>query len=114
MNEGVNLLVIPVKDLERAKAVYGALLGKQPYADETYYVGFKVGDQEIGLDPHGHQKGQTGPLPYWEVADIQKAIESLQAAGAQTQQQSTGVGGGKLIATVKDADGNLIGLLQNP
>jgi predicted enzyme related to lactoylglutathione lyase len=33
-------------------------------------------------------------------------------AGAETQQEVTDVGGGKLVATVKDADGNVIGLLQ--
>jgi len=30
------------------------------------------------------------------------------------QQAATDVGGGKLIAVVKDADGNVIGLAQSP
>jgi predicted enzyme related to lactoylglutathione lyase len=56
----------------------------------------------------------TAPLPYWLVDDINKAIEQLVAAGATVQQQPREVGGGKLVASVKDADGNVTGLMQNP
>jgi hypothetical protein len=37
-------------------------LGVAPYVDAPYYVGFKVGELEVGLDPNGHRKGQTGPI----------------------------------------------------
>lgn len=56
----------------------------------------------------------TGPLPYWEVKDIKKSLQSLQDAGAQVTQGVKDVGGGKLIALVKDADNNMIGLAQSP
>jgi predicted enzyme related to lactoylglutathione lyase len=48
------------------------------------------------------------------VSDIQQSLQSLVDAGAQTQQEIKDLGGGKLIASVKDADGNIIGLLQFP
>ncbi len=89
-------------------------MGVEPYADEAYYVGFRIGDQEIGLDPNGHKQGMTGPLGYFHVSDIKQSLQSLVDAGAQTQQEVRDVGGGKLIATVKDADGNIIGLIQSP
>jgi predicted enzyme related to lactoylglutathione lyase len=38
----------------------------------------------------------------------------LLGAGAQIQQEVKDVGGGKLIASVKDADSNIIGLIQLP
>jgi len=56
----------------------------------------------------------TAPLPYWLVDDINKAIEQLVAAGATVKQQPRNVGGGKLVASVEDADGNATGLMQNP
>ena len=59
MSQGVQLIVFPVKDIARAKTLYRTLLGAEPYADAPYYVGFKVGDQEIGLDPNGHRQGLT-------------------------------------------------------
>jgi predicted enzyme related to lactoylglutathione lyase len=114
MNQGIRLFVYPVKDIARAKALYSKLLGVEPYVDTAYYVGFKVGDQEIGLDPNGHSRGITAPLGYLDVDDIRQNLQSLQAAGAQVQQEVTDVGGGLLIASVKDADGNVTGLRQTP
>ena len=91
---------------------YRKLLGTEPYADSGYYVDFKIGDQEIGLDANGHNKGMTGPVGYRQVDDIHKSLQSLLDAGAQIQQEVQDVGGGKLIAWVKDADSNIIGLMQ--
>lgn len=114
MNQGIKLFVYPVRDVARAKTLYSKLLGIQPYADGPYYVGFRVGDQEIGLDPNGHKAGMTGPVGYWPVNDIRKSLQLLRDAGAQVQQEVKDVGGGKLIAWVKDADGNITGLIQSP
>lgn len=114
MNKGITLIIYPVIDLAKAKTLYGNLLGIKPYADAPYYVGFKVGDQEIGLDPNGHKQGITGPVAYFQVDDIQKSLQILLDAGATVQQKVKDVGGGRLIATVKDADSNVIALMQNP
>jgi predicted enzyme related to lactoylglutathione lyase len=114
MNQGIRLFVYPVKDIAGAKTLYSKLLGTEPYVDEAYYVGFRVGDQEIGLDPNGHNQGMTGPVGYWQVEDIKQSLQSLLDAGAQIQQEVKDVGGGRLIARVKDADGNIAGLMQSP
>jgi predicted enzyme related to lactoylglutathione lyase len=112
MASGLKTVIYPVKDLASARKLYGTLLGVEPYADQPYYVGFNVDGQDVGLDPHGHDKGMTGPLPYWHVADIRARIDELVAAGAELQQEPSDVGGGNLIATLKDTDGNVIGLFQ--
>ena len=114
MNQGIRTVIYPVKDIAQAKTLYRTLLGVEPYMDEAYYVGFRVGDQEIGLDPNGHRKGMTGPVGYFHVSDIKQSLQSLVDTGAQVQQAVQDVGGGKLIASVKDADGNITGLLQSP
>ncbi|MPY61039.1 VOC family protein [Streptomyces spongiae] len=113
MTRGLTTIIYPVKDLDRAKALFSELLGTEPYADSAYYVGFKDAGQDVGLDPHGHAKGMTGPVPYWHVSDIRSTLAALLGAGAETLQDVHDVGGGKLIASVKDVDGNLIGLMQN-
>lgn len=110
MEQAMRLLVFPVKDLPKAKALYRELLGVEPYADAPYYVGFRTGDLEVGLDPHGKT---AGPLAYWEVTDIKQRVKELVDAGARQEQDVRNVGGGKLIATVKDADGNVLGLTQS-
>ncbi len=63
MDQGIKLLVYPVKDLTRAKTLYSKFLGTEPYAEAPYYVGFRAGDQEIGLDPNGPQARNDGADP---------------------------------------------------
>lgn len=112
MNKGIKTTIYPVQDLAAAKAIYGKLLGVKPYMDEPYYVGFRAGDQEIGLDPNAAAQGLTTPVGYYQVEDIQATLKSLVDAGAQVLQDVRDVGHGKLIATAKDTDGNIIGLIQ--
>ena len=116
MNQGISLIVYPVKDLAKAKALFSQFLGVGPYVDGAYYVGFRVGDQEVGLDPNAHRtgNGNAGPIGYRMVENIQQSLQALVDAGAQVQQDIKDVGGGLLIAKVKDADGNTLGLRQNP
>ena len=111
MNQGIQTIIYPVKDLAKAKAQFTELLGVEPYMDAPYYVGFKVGNQDIGLDPHGHQAGMTA---YYHVSDIKGGLQKLVDAGAQIEEQIKDVGGGRLIASAKDTNGNIIGLLQDP
>ncbi|HWE89117.1 MAG TPA: VOC family protein [Pseudonocardiaceae bacterium] len=112
MTEGMNTIVVPVQDLAKATALYRELLGVEPYVDQPYYVGFRAAGHEIGLDPNGHGKGLTGAVCYWNVDDINGKVKALLEAGGETAQDVTDVGGGKLIAVVKDVDGNMIGLMQ--
>ena len=98
-------MIHPVNDLARAKALYGALLGVEPDMDEAYYVGFSVGDQRSGM---------TGPVGYWHVDSIHQSIKGLLTVGAVEHQAIQDVGGSRLVASVTDADSNVIGLIQAP
>jgi predicted enzyme related to lactoylglutathione lyase len=111
--EGIKTVLHPVSDLEKAKAVYIALLGVAPTADAPYYVGFDVAGQQIGLVPNGAQQGMTSPVAYWHVSDIEAKLAEVTAAGAVIKDAPRDVGGGRLVATVKDPDGNVLGLLQD-
>jgi predicted enzyme related to lactoylglutathione lyase len=109
MSSGLQSIVIPVTDLARAKTLFSTLLGAEPAYDTPYYVGFTVGDLQIGLDPNGHRSGAVG---YWQVEDIEARLGDLVTAGATVVEEPRDVGGGSLIATVKDPNSNLIGLGQ--
>ncbi len=110
MNTGIKTVVYPVKDIAKEKALFREVLGVEPSADTAYYVGYKVNDQDIGLDPNGHKKGAT---VYYQVQDIKKSLKSLKDAGAKTIEEIRDVGGGRQIASVEDENGNIIGLLQD-
>jgi predicted enzyme related to lactoylglutathione lyase len=110
MNKGIKTIIYPVKDVPQATTVFRKLLGVEPYADQPYYVGFKIGDQDIGLIPNGHNAGMTA---FYHVDDIKTSLQILLDAGAETIQEMKDVGGGRLVASAKDKDGNIIGLVQN-
>ena len=78
MSATIRSLVIPVSDVEAAKAVYCALLGA-PHTDAPYYVGFNVDGFEVALAP-GDVDG--GPVAYADVEDLDAVRETLLAAGA--------------------------------
>jgi len=110
MNKGIKTVIYPVKDITQAKTLFRKLLEVEPYADQPYYVGFKVGDQDVGLVPNGHNAGMTA---FYHVDDIKNSLQILLDAGAEIIQDIKNVGGGRLIASVKDNDANNIGLIQN-
>ena len=111
--QGIKIVLHPVSDLGAAKAVYTALLGVAPQADSTYYVGYDVAGQHIGLVPGGGPQGMTSPVAYWQVPDIEAKLAEVTASGASVTEPVRDVGGGRLVAAFTDPDGNLLGLIQN-
>ena len=111
--QGIKTVLHPVSDLAAAKAVYTALLGVPPQTDGSYYVGFEAEGQSIGLVPNGGPQGMTSPVAYWHVPDIEAKLAEVIAAGAKVHEPAHDVGGGRLVATFTDPDGNVLGLLQD-
>ncbi|MDQ1281335.1 MAG: hypothetical protein QG670_2600 [Thermoproteota archaeon] len=71
-------------------------------------IGYRVGDVEVGLDPNS----SVGPIAYLDVKDIRSSLQAMIEVGAEIVQDVKDVGGGMLIARVKDADGNVVGFRQ--
>ena len=113
MNHGIKTVLHPVSDLGKAKAVYAALLETEPSADSEWYVGYDVAGQHIGLVPGGGPQGLTGPTAYWHVDDIAAKLADVTAAGGSVKEEPHDVGGGRVVASFADADGNVLGLVQD-
>jgi len=109
MARNIKLLVYPVKNVEKAKAFYGKFLDIEPYVEGAYYVGYRVGDVEVGLDPNS----SVGPIAYTDVKDIRSSLQAMIEVGAETVQDVKDVGGGMLIARVKTLTVMLLGLDNN-
>jgi len=106
MANNISLIVYPATDLDRTKKFFSTYLGTEPYVDGEYYVGYKLDDREVGLDPNG-----SAIVSYIDVDDIAASLKTLTEAGASIAKDSTDVGGGLLIAQV-ELDGNVLGLRQ--
>ena len=111
--QGIKIVLHPVSDLEAAKALYTALLGAPPAHDAEYYVGYEAEGQHIGLVPGGAAQGMSSPVAYWEVPDIQAKLAEVTAAGGTLKEEPRDVGGGRLVATFTDPDGNVLGVMQD-
>ena len=107
MANNIPLIVYPVKNIDAAKKFYGAYLGTEPYVDGEYYVGYKLDDLEIGLDPNG-----SAVITYVDVDAMKASLAALQDAGGELIKDSTDIGGGRLIAQVKIED-TIVGLRQD-
>lgn len=109
---GLRSHILPVDDLDAAKAWWTGVLGVEPYFDEPFYVGYSVGGFELGLHPGGDM--ERGPGTYWGVANVDDALASLIEAGATLVDEVEEPGDGIRMAMVRDVNGWLIGLIENP
>jgi catechol 2,3-dioxygenase-like lactoylglutathione lyase family enzyme len=106
MSPTIRSLVIPVSDVDAAKAIYTALLGA-PHTDQPYYVGYDVDGFEVSLAP-GDVVG--GPVAFADVEDLDATRTTLLAAGATERSAPRQVAPGARVCVLADADGNPIGL----
>lgn len=113
MIRGLRTVIYPVTDLAEGKRWYSHVLGRQPYFDEVFYVGFNVGGFELGLIPDG-VPCSDGPLAYWGVEDIIEEMKRLVQLGAEIHDPIKDVGGEIQVAAVRDPFGNVFGLIRNP
>lgn len=113
---GLRTAIYRVSDIEKGKQWYSKVFGIQPYFDEPFYVGFNVGGYELGLQPvEGDNKpGAGGVTTYWGVDDVSSMFKVLIDTGASSHEEPTEVGGGIVVAAVKDPWGNLLGIIYNP
>lgn len=79
MITGLRTAIYYVSDLQKAKEWYSNILGKEPYFDTPYYIGFNVGGFELGLHPleNENTKGRGGSEVYWGVNDIKISLKKL-------------------------------------
>jgi predicted enzyme related to lactoylglutathione lyase len=114
MFTGLKSVVYPSADLEANTKFWETMTGVKPYFAESYYVGFKVGEIELGLDPNAAKEGLTYPVSYWHVKEVKAAVSEIVAGSATINGEPRDVGGGMMMATFKDPSGNIFGIIDEP
>jgi predicted enzyme related to lactoylglutathione lyase len=110
---GLRTAIYPTPDLANGKAWYTQVIGRAPYFDEPFYVGFAVGGFELGLVPDA-EPGKVGSQVYWGVSDIASEVTRLSDLGAIVHEAIQDVGGGVKVASLLDPFGNLFCIIENP
>lgn len=101
---------IPVDDIGRAQAFYGAVLGYeyQPWGDE---MGMLRQPQDEGVNGDLHQRGPTPhPTVVFTVDKIEDTVAIAVAHGGELVGEIEPMGESARYAYIKDSEGNLIGL----
>ncbi|MDZ7630398.1 MAG: VOC family protein [Gemmatimonadaceae bacterium] len=113
---GLRTALYAVADLAAAKAWYVRVLEREPYFDEDFYVGFNVGGFELGLvpEPDAPAERDAAGVAFWGVGDAEAAYARLLSLGAVDHEPVQDVGGGVKIGAVRDPDGNVLGVVENP
>ena len=113
---GLRTTIYKVSDIDAAKKWYAKIFGVDPYFDEPFYVGFNIAGYELGLQPEEKTNAakEGGVISYWGVEDVDKVFRLFLANGATSFEEPTEVGGGIIVATVKDPWNNLVGIIYNP
>jgi predicted enzyme related to lactoylglutathione lyase len=114
---GLRTVKYDVADIAAAKTWYTKVFGVEPYFDEpAYYVGYNIGGFELGLtpEPGAGANRQPAGVAYWGVEDAPAAYKKLIEQGATSVSEPQDVGGGIVVAEVRDPFGNIIGVIYNP
>jgi lactoylglutathione lyase len=110
---GLRTTIYKVSDMEKAKKWYSDFLGFEPYFDEPFYVGFNVAGYELGLQPE-EEAQSTEKSDSWGVENVSESYQALISLGANRHEEPNDVGGGIIVASLKDPWTNIIGLIFNP
>ncbi|MCO1334628.1 VOC family protein [Microbulbifer sp. OS29] len=113
---GLRRAIYGVANITEATVWYTQLLEQPPYYESDSYVGFRLGDCELGLDSDARSaiSRADGVIAYWQVLDLAAQVERLGAMGVRQHSDIEDGGKGALKASFLDPDGNIFGLIECP
>ena len=107
----LSLVEFPADDLERARRFWEGLLGaslaeREPV--EGHGLQTRSGGVEVGVHERGPGPGDRVSLPYFEVADVARALALVEELGGEI------IHPGERWAICRDSEGSPFGLAQAP
>ncbi len=111
----LNSIMLGSEDPRRLADFYSEILGapNPDWSDEANgWFGFRAGDGSLAIGPHSDVAGKSQEpariMLNFETPDVKGEFERVKAAGAQVvaEPYEPGGGGGMLLCTFADPDGN--------
>lgn len=113
----INWFEIPVTNLDKAAALYGATLGVEMKREVLFGVPHAIITAEddgvtgtLISDPKRAPGKGAGTVVYLHVKDVAAALARAVEAGASVAQPTTDIGPFGTMALIADLDGNVVGL----
>jgi predicted enzyme related to lactoylglutathione lyase len=115
----INWFEIPVTNIDKAAALYAAVLGVELKREDFFGVPHAVflkGDQDgvtgtLISDPKRAPSKGVGTVVYLHAKDgVAACLARATTAGAKVVQPTTAIGPFGTIALIEDLDGNVVGL----
>jgi catechol 2,3-dioxygenase-like lactoylglutathione lyase family enzyme len=117
-------VMLPVKDLETAKAFYEQKLELEKVGEEMGTAVYRSGDSMLVVYPSQFAGTNKGTAALWDVEDVEKTVGELKAKGVtfehyddlpmMTRTGDIHRGGGIVVAWFKDPDGNILSVQNLP
>ncbi len=102
-----------ISDMKRSVDFYQSTLGLQLLLQVDEWAEFMIGGQRFAIRQTSEAVQQNTAILHLETANIEDAVERLQAKGVAIHQPVKTYDYGKL-ACFLDPDGNIIGLYEPP
>ena len=109
---GLATVIFPTDDLQVSKTWWVEALGKEPYFDEPFYVGFDLHGYELGINPAAAVG--NGPVAYLRTDNIVRAFSDFIDNGCSIVGGISDVGEGIHVGELRNPDGFVFGVIQNP
>ena len=118
MIKGIAGVIIWTANVERLGGFYRDVLDMKPVSQRDGFVAFQFGDLRLSISDHSEvDDGAKDPFRIMvnlAVDDIHSAYQRLRGKGVEFLREPEKEHWGGYMATFKDADGNVLQLLQQP
>ncbi|HET7487313.1 MAG TPA: VOC family protein [Acidimicrobiales bacterium] len=109
----LNNIMLGSEDPKRLADFYAGVLGtpNPDWSDEANgWFGFRAGDGSLAIGPHSEVKGRNEQpgriLLNFSTSDVKSEFERIEALGAEVVAEPYEPGGGMVMCTFADPDGN--------
>ena len=118
MIKGIAGVIIWTANVERLGGFYRDVLDMNPVSQRDGFMAFQFGDLRLTISTHSEvDDGAKDPLRIMvnlAVDDIHSEYQRLRRKGVEFLREPEKEHWGGYVATFKDADGNVLQLLQQP
>ncbi|MDO8732806.1 MAG: VOC family protein [Actinomycetota bacterium] len=109
---GLATVIFPTADLQASRTWWQQALGKEPYFDEPFYVGFDLNGYELGINPGAPI--DNGPVTYLRTENIERAFSQFIDNGCTIVGGISAVGEGIRVGELRNPEGFVFGVIENP